>query len=80
MSVRAKFRCSSVEDFGPGKTRSYKFNASVDKAGIPEAEQFTKYTPSGSLTISVDNPAVVFVPGKEYFLDFTPVEPVGEKA
>lgn len=74
MSVRAKFRCYSVEGFGPTVARSYKFNAAHDKAGIPEAEQFTKYTPSGSLTIAVDNPAVVFVPGKEYYLDFTPVD------
>ena len=74
MAIRAKLRCSSVEDFGPGVARSYKFFASVDKAGIPEAEQFTKYTPSASLTMSVDNPNVVFEPGTEYFVDFTQVD------
>lgn len=74
MAVRAKFRCYSVEDFGPTAARSYKFNAATDKAGIPEDQQFTKYTPSANLTIAVDNPNVVFEPGKEYFVDFTPVE------
>lgn len=75
MAVRAKLTCNSVETFSRGGTRTYKFNASPDKAGIPEDQQFTQYTPSASLTMSVDNPAVSFEPGKEYFVDFTPVEP-----
>ena len=79
MTVRAKLHCYSVEDCGPGRPRSYKFNAASDKAGIPEDQQFTKYTPSANLVISVDNPAVVFEPGKEYFVDFTPVEPIAPK-
>lgn len=80
MAVRAKLRCTSVEDFGPHAARSYKFSAAVDKAGIPEAEQFTRYTPTASLTIAVDNAAVRFEPGKEYFVDFTPVETAGGEA
>jgi hypothetical protein len=80
MAIRAKLRCYSVENFGPTAARSYKFNAATDKAGIPEDQQFTKYTPSASLTIAVDNANVVFVPGKEYFVDFTPVdEPVSKE-
>ncbi|GAA0970559.1 MULTISPECIES: hypothetical protein [Actinocorallia] len=74
MAVRAKLTCYSVEDFGDGRARNYKFNASADKAGIPEDQQFTKYTPTANLTIAVDNPAVTFVPGREYFVDFTPVD------
>ncbi|MBT2418376.1 hypothetical protein J7F01_41080 [Streptomyces sp. ISL-22] len=40
----------------------------------PEDQRYAKATPSGSLTIAVDNPAVIFEPGKQYHLDFTPAD------
>ena len=69
-TVRAKFKCSSVLQWeGPG--RKYEFTAVVDKAN----ESWSKYTPSGNVTIMIDNPACPpFIPGKQYYLDITPVE------
>lgn len=69
--TRGKFKCQS-------ETRSnysgitYKFHA-VCNDGTPENERYHKYTPSGSVEITVDNPAVVFELGADYYLDFTKV-------
>lgn len=73
MTVRAKFRCSSVETFAPAGTRTFRFAAEYDTT-VPEDQRYAKYTPSGELRIAVDNPAVEFEPGRSYYLDFTPVE------
>lgn len=69
MATRAKFRCNSITDFGSMK--ECKFTAICD-GSTPENERFQKYTPSGTLTIGVDNPAVSFAVGQNYYLDFTP--------
>jgi hypothetical protein len=52
--------------------RKYRFTPQYDTT-IPEDQRFAQYTPSGELWISVDNPDVVFEPGKAYYLDFTEV-------
>lgn len=75
MPVRAKFRCLFATDkkWGPNDdqvTRSYDFTAVYD-SDTPENQRFAKSTPSGNLTIQVDNPAVTFEPGKQYYLDLT---------
>ncbi|NUP19885.1 MAG: hypothetical protein HOZ81_28155 [Streptomyces sp.] len=76
MAVRAKFRCTTEthKKWGPSDeqvTRSYEFMAQYDP-DVPEDQRYAKYTPTGTLTIQVDNPAVSFEPGKAYYLDFTP--------
>jgi hypothetical protein len=78
MTVRAKFRClfETHKKWGPGDThvnRTYEFQAMYD-AEMPEDQRYAKATPSGSLTIQVDNPDVIFEPGKAYYLDFTPAD------
>ncbi|MFF7259458.1 hypothetical protein ACFZCL_04080 [Streptomyces sp. NPDC008159] len=78
MTVRAKFRCNfeTHKKWGPDDTqvtRSYDFTAVYD-TDTPEDQRYAAATPSGSLTIQVDNPAVTFEPGKSYYLDFTPAE------
>ena len=75
MTVRAKFRCTSLEHFTtqPSGPRTFKFTAEYDPS-VPEDQRYAQYTPSGSLTIHVDNPAVSFTPGQSYYLDFTPVD------
>lgn len=78
MAVRAKFRCHTEthKKWGPSDehvTRSYEFMAVYDTS-VPEDQRYAKTTPSGSLTIQVDNPAVSFEPGKQYYLDFTPAD------
>lgn len=75
MPTRAKFRCNSVEQF-TADLRTYKFSAVIDNL-TAENERYHRYTPSGMLQISVDNPAVSFDLGRSYYLDFTPAdEPV----
>ncbi|WP_406168863.1 hypothetical protein [Streptomyces sp. NBC_00996] len=92
-TVRAKFRCHSVEQSSSEPTpvlrylpgggtepteemswpRTYRFHALYDTS-IPEDVRYAKATPSGQLSIAVDNPTVVFEPGKSYYLDFTPAD------
>lgn len=71
--VRAKFQLSSVKHY-TGTSKTYEFFAVYDTS-TEENARFTKYTPSGTLTITVDNPAVEtqFELGKYYYLDFTEV-------
>lgn len=68
-SVRAKFKCSSVENFEGSKTA--KLNAVYGTS--EENNDFTKFTPNGNLSISITNEAPAdgfFEPGKSYYLDF----------
>lgn len=53
--------------------RTYRFHAVYDTS-VPENERYAQATPTGSIEMRVDNPAVVFEPGKSYYLDFTPAE------
>ncbi len=72
--ARAKFMCDSVEDFGNGYlTAKLRAVASTDNY---EDQDFSKATPNGTLSMSIDNPALVgfFKPNKAYYLDFTEAE------
>jgi len=72
--VRAKFRVSSVENFGWSKT--VKANAIHGTEG--ENGQFTKATPSGQLGITIDKDTEAFdffAPGDEFYLDMTKCTP-----
>jgi len=73
-NVRAKFVCESVKQhrWNPN-LKTYEFSA-VCADEVAENQRFHKYTPSGSLQISVDNPAVNFELGKSYYLDFSPAD------
>jgi hypothetical protein len=73
MSVRAKFTCISVEDYGYSKKVKL---IPVYEGALGENEEnkrFTKATPSGELWMTIDNPdaAIQFEPGKAYYLTFT---------
>jgi len=69
--VRAKFTCLSIKQYAYGG-RELSFVAVYDD-GTPENQRFSKATPSGTLTMTVDNPpaAEFFILGKEYYLDLT---------
>lgn len=58
--------------------REVVFSAASDY-DTPENLRFAQFTPSGTLTMTVDNPAVEFVPGLEYYLDISLV-PTGDVA
>lgn len=70
MSVRAKMKCQTVTPGAASVARRYEFYAEYDP-DVPEDERYAKYTPYAKLEMSVDNPAVIFEPGKAYYLDFT---------
>lgn len=48
-------------------------NGNYPPDGLDEDNQFAKFSPSGSLTLTVANPALLgkFKPGEKYYLDFT---------
>lgn len=73
MNTRGKFQCQSVKTFHGWNVREYQFGT-VCNDGTPENERFHKYTPSGTITIAVDNPNVNFEPGKYYYVDFSEVQ------
>lgn len=68
MSVRAKFKVSSIEESESGK--NIKLSAVTN--GSEENEIFFKWSPSGSIQIGILNPetAAQFVVGREYYVDF----------
>lgn len=71
--VRAKFRVNSVTKF-EGEYVSVKLSPVT--SGSEENKGFWKYTPSGTLEMSITNPEASkqFEPGKEFYVDFSPVE------
>lgn len=76
ITTRAKFQCVSETRSSYNATdgvRSYRFQAMYD-ADVPEDQRYAKYTPTGHLEITVDNPNVQFELGKSYYLDFTPAD------
>lgn len=73
--IRAKFRVISVtRDIYNAKARTIKLSPQYDQA-IPEDRRFAEATPTGELTMYVNNPSVVeqFEVGRYFYLDFTPV-------
>jgi hypothetical protein len=91
--TRAKFRCLSVKAFSAGSVQTTRWTGSstevvasyprevvfgaVSDNDTPENIRFAQSTPAGSLTMTVDNPAVEIVPGLEYYLDISLV-PTGD--
>lgn len=75
MPIRAKFRVSSITTYAGFTGKQIKLNAVYDD-GIPENARFAKYTPSGQIEITIDNPPASdqFVNGQEFYVDFIPVE------
>lgn len=67
--MRAKFRLNSITDHGNQK--QLKFAAVT--SGSDENKDWAKYTPCGSIEMSVDNLAAVegMKPGDEFYLVFT---------
>jgi len=75
MGTRARFVCNSVTKFEHRQDEvNLRIEMQVDASS--DEHDFTKYTPCGNLSMDVTNPALegFFIPGKTYYLDFTPVE------
>lgn len=73
MTVRAKFKCHSKEmrEQGAEQVAALTFYASYGEG--KDNKDWSKWTPSGTLTMTISNPAAFewFEPGKEYYLDFS---------
>lgn len=74
VTTRAKFRVESVTDFGPNAGKAIKMRPVYNNNGsAPENAAFWEATPNGSLEMTIKSEAAdLFVPGEEYYLDFTP--------
>ena len=66
MPVRAKFKCHQSKN---GVVTMYPVTS-----GSAENESFWKYTPGGTITLSLSESVTAdkFVEGQEYYVDFTP--------
>lgn len=75
MNIRAKMRVTEVTKTEHGSER-VRLSAVYTDAKNAEDNTYAKATPSASVEIQVDNEAAhgAFVPGKKYYVDFTPVE------
>lgn len=74
MTVRAKFKCNSIQKSQDNS--SAVVNMMAVTTGSAENESWSKYTPSGQLQMVISNPAAVehFEQGKEYYIDIQPAE------
>ena len=73
--VRAKFVCRLVEKTCPEADYSTVVLDPVI-SGSKENEAFYEATPGGGIELQIvrNETAQLFEPGKEYYVDFTPVE------
>lgn len=73
--TRCKFKCQSVtKRLGfNGDPFNYDAEFQVVYGGSPENKAFFAATPSGSIKVATFKEDQ-FVPGKEYYVDFTPAE------
>jgi hypothetical protein len=75
MKIRAKFRLmSETKNAYNAEQRLLVFQSMYDPDLVAEDRSYAKATPSGKLEITVDNPNATFELGKDYYLDFTPVD------
>ena len=81
MTVRAKMKCVMVKDscdISSTGSQSVDVKLQAVFAGKDEDanKSWSKWTPSGEVVMQITNPEASkqFVIGKDYFLDFTPVE------
>ena len=78
--VRAKFRCVEVgqisTSYGQGPAPVSAERIKLSAVTGPGNEDWSKWTPSGELNFSITNPDAMkqFEAGKDYFIDFSPVE------
>lgn len=72
MNFRAKMKVESITDYGANYSKQYKFRCQY--SNNREDNSFSKYTPSGELSLHIDNPEIKLNIGDVYYLDFTKAE------
>jgi hypothetical protein len=70
--IRAKFKVDEVAN----RVEGGRVRLSAVTSGSKENQEFFKWTPSGTMDMGTINAEAIkqFVPGKEFYIDFTPVE------
>lgn len=74
--TRAKFTCFEVskrKNWDPAHPFVSAAKFTAVSSGSDENKSFFASTPSGSIELATVQPDI-FEPGKDYFIDFTPVE------
>lgn len=81
--MRAKVRITAIKKYpeeGEASQETLTFNFPAKDGPYPadgsdEDQQFARFSPSGSLSLTVANPALMgkFVVGDTFYLDFIPV-------
>lgn len=76
-TVRAKFTVTDRTKHASYSGEEVVLHPMYDSS-IPEDQRFAQTTPSGKLTMHVDNPTALeeLALGRIFYLDFTPVEPM----
>lgn len=76
MIVRGKFQVTKVASMNWSQTAKEITFAAIYDTTTEEKRRYSKATPSGSITMTVDNlPAAEALElGKYFYVDFTPVE------
>ena len=74
--MRAKFQINTIiPGYGGGETlvMNAVCGKPFDENGVSEDNTYAKYSPAGSLSLTVNNPALAgaFKVGEKYYLDFT---------
>jgi hypothetical protein len=70
--VRAKFTCNGINDNPLNEYKSVTFTPVI--SGSEENKSFSKYTPSGSITMNISYETLAsdfFTEGEEFYIDFT---------
>lgn len=69
-AVRAKFRCDSVTQYMDHRKKVELYPVT---SGSEENKRFFASTPTGKIEMYITTEAaLMFTPGKEYYIDFTP--------
>lgn len=77
--MRAKMTVQSVSPFQGGEVLAMSAvcgNKPYGPNGENEDNSFARWTPTGSLTLTITNPDLLgkFQPGQNFYLDFTPAQ------
>ncbi|MFA9261766.1 MAG: hypothetical protein ACEQSB_00200 [Undibacterium sp.] len=71
-NFRAKFKVTSVLNRDPGGENHTSYvTMSAVYANGKENKEWSKWTPSGALQMSITNPEIEVLLGAEYYLNFT---------
>lgn len=81
--MRAKVRVTGIQKYpeeGQASQETLTFNFPAKDGAYPsdgsdEDQQFARFSPSGSLSLTIANPALIgqFAVGDTFYLDFQPV-------